>query len=143
MNNIHHGIVFGYSSDDNEITWNDFVENNPVGHSQAYNDGSNNIFSFNYWDEWNSPDANTDGIVDFPYSIDGDLNASDPYPLPFSNQPPIQLIGLMIVFPNGGEILNGIVLIGWKPAIDSRGDSFSYSFSDSLSNFSNKWLDRK
>ncbi len=128
INNIHYGIAIEVFSEYNDVKWNDFIKNNPIGHSQAFDAGSNNTFSLNYWEEWTSPDANTNGIVDLPYSIDGDINATDSYPLVFSNQPPIEIIGLMIAFPNGGETLNRTVPIRWKPAIDSREDSFSYSF---------------
>ncbi len=128
MNNVHHGIAIDQFSENNVIKWNDFIENNPVDYSQAYDIGSDNIFSFNYWNDWTSPDVNTNGIVDIPYSIGGEMYFADSYPLVFSNLPPIELVGLKIAFPNGGETLNRTIPIRWKPAIDARGDSFVYSF---------------
>lgn len=64
-----------------KVNWNVFIKNNIVGVSQAY-DGSNNrnIFSYNYWDDWTSPDADSDGIVDNPYSIYGS-SVEDSHPL--------------------------------------------------------------
>ncbi|MHA1947635.1 MAG: hypothetical protein ACW97W_16145, partial [Candidatus Hodarchaeales archaeon] len=42
--------------------------------------GQKNVFAFNYWDEWTSPDADDDGIVDNPYFINGSSKNKDLYP---------------------------------------------------------------
>ena len=34
-----------------------------------------------YWDDWNSPDDDDDGVVDNPYTITGSANNQDIYPL--------------------------------------------------------------
>lgn len=52
------------SSENNTIKFNNFIENNLAGVSQAYDDGSNNVFIFNYWDDWTNPDNNADSIVE-------------------------------------------------------------------------------
>ncbi|MFW9993622.1 MAG: right-handed parallel beta-helix repeat-containing protein [Candidatus Odinarchaeota archaeon] len=39
--------------------------------SQAHDSGSNNMFDHNYWNDWIRPDDDTNGIVDYPYVIDG------------------------------------------------------------------------
>jgi parallel beta-helix repeat protein len=77
--NRRHGIYIEAGSD-NVIEWNDFIENNQGG-CQAYDDGANNIFKFNYWSDWTSPDVHVPlGIVDIPYHIDGSAHNQDPYP---------------------------------------------------------------
>jgi parallel beta-helix repeat protein len=63
------------------VAWNEFIGNNPRGTSQAYDDGINNTFTNNYWNEWSNPDLNQDGIVDEPYQIDGGANSQDTSPL--------------------------------------------------------------
>lgn len=71
----------------NLVKWNTFI-GHPEGLSQAFDDGKENIFAYNYWDDWIQPDADTNGIVDHPYPIDlvpivGDplTRNQDPYPL--------------------------------------------------------------
>jgi parallel beta-helix repeat protein len=49
--------------------------------SQALDDGEDNIYIFNYFSDWISPDANADGIVDVAYDLDGAAENADPYPL--------------------------------------------------------------
>ena len=51
---------------------------------QAYDDNDNtwnNATTGNYWGDWQSPDANHDGIVDNPYIIDGGSGAQDDLPM--------------------------------------------------------------
>jgi parallel beta-helix repeat protein len=67
------------SSNNNVIRYNDFHENNG-GDVQAKDDGINNTFHFNYWNDWTSPDGNGDGIVDNPYSLDGWASNTDSSP---------------------------------------------------------------
>jgi hypothetical protein len=71
----------------NRIWNNTFIGNNGSG-IQAYDIGANNWNTSgsphgygNYWDDWTTPDANSDGIVDNPYSIMGSAGAEDYYPL--------------------------------------------------------------
>ncbi|MHA2244733.1 MAG: right-handed parallel beta-helix repeat-containing protein [Candidatus Hodarchaeales archaeon] len=80
-NNHKYGILLESSSKDNEFFRNDFIKNHEVDSSQAFDDGENNKFVYNYWDEWTSPDTNTDGIVDHSYHIDGNAGNQDPHPL--------------------------------------------------------------
>ncbi len=49
--------------------------------SQANDNGENNTIIENYWNEWTSPDQNSDGYVDFPYAISGSANNNDNLPL--------------------------------------------------------------
>lgn len=65
----------------NEITEN-VVTGNALGmDSQAQDNGSDNIFNYNYWDDWVSPDSDRDGYVDTPYNIDGTASNADPHPI--------------------------------------------------------------
>jgi len=119
------GITLSVDSSDNNILWNDFIGNHG---SQALDHGARNLFSCNYWDDWESPDENSDGIVDQVYFIDGDSHNFDARPLTSLNNPPHDLIGLTILFPNGGNTLNGTVGIRWRPVLNSKKDPCSYSF---------------
>ena len=61
-------------------TWNDFIDNNRYESSQAFDEGNDNLFAHNYWNEWTEPDKDRDGIVDLPYHIDGSANNQDYFP---------------------------------------------------------------
>ncbi|MFX1512167.1 MAG: right-handed parallel beta-helix repeat-containing protein [Promethearchaeota archaeon] len=74
------GIWIHMNSDNNRVHFNNLLSN--YGR-QAHDDNSGNVFSYNYWDDWTSPDTNDDGIVDEPYPIEGDANNQDPFPLIF------------------------------------------------------------
>ncbi len=127
------GVILEQGSDDNRIIFNNLSGNNAGGH-QAYDDGSNNVFAFNYWDDWTIPDADTDGIVDNPYIIDG--GNQDPYPLTsqYSTTTPDILTSPILLLPNGGEFLGGIEPIQWLPVIDSLGHDVEYSINYSVDN---------
>lgn len=108
--NAHRIQAYGryiYSGTQNRIYNNTFSYNNGVTdtysaqHVQAYDSGSNNWWNTtgtsdkhgygNYWYDWaNNNDTNDqnphDGIVDWPYTIDGSAGAKDYYPL--TNAPP-------------------------------------------------------
>jgi parallel beta-helix repeat protein len=78
--NLNYGILVTFGSNDNKIQFNSFT-NNTSGETQAVDDGNNNIFMYNYWDEWPILDIDEDLIIDTPYPIDGNANNTDPYPL--------------------------------------------------------------
>lgn len=93
--NLRYGIYIDSESGFNTIWNNSFYNNNGAtdtydpAHIQAYDDGIGNIWNSsgsphgfgNHWSDWTSPDANMDGIVDFPYEIGGNAGAKDWYPL--------------------------------------------------------------
>ena len=68
----YRGIRILSGSNDNYIYNNNFI--NTVGHHASVTDSTGNIFSLplpiggNYWDDWTSPDADNNGIVDNPYT---------------------------------------------------------------------------
>ncbi len=61
-------------SDNNMIQMNDFFEN---GKPQTFDAGNQNLFSHNYWHEWQGEDGDSDGFFDSAYSIPGIGNSSD------------------------------------------------------------------
>jgi len=114
-----------HKSKDNIVERNDFIRNNG-GNKQAFDWGEDNIFQYNFWDDWTEPDNNMDGIVDTPYSLELDFN-EDPYPQTTPNQQHIHLFPPQLIFPNGGEVLNKTVTIQWDPALDTYGHTISYN----------------
>lgn len=73
-----------YTSSNNTIYNNYFINNN-ANTTQSKDGGTNNLWdngiTGNYWSDWTSPDADGDGIVDQPYSINGSAGAMDYLPL--------------------------------------------------------------
>jgi parallel beta-helix repeat protein len=69
------------------ITQNAFFGNGGIS-SQINDDGQDNTFIYNYYDEWTSPDTNSDAIVDSPYTIDGTAANDDAFPLADPNAIP-------------------------------------------------------
>ena len=84
-NNSEAGLEIDSRSSANIISRNDFLENNKT--LQACDDGDDNIFQKNYFSNWNSPDEDSDGYVDYPYPVFGDANNTDEFPtlMPNSN----------------------------------------------------------
>jgi parallel beta-helix repeat protein len=120
--NVDHGIYVLGLSNYNNIVNNTLKANNKYGVSicsskfntiyhnklinninQAYDDMGSNFWNTstrgNYWSDWYSPDNNTDGIVDFPYNIDGSASAKDYLPIADINPP-----NLEIVSPGRGSV---------------------------------------
>jgi parallel beta-helix repeat protein len=129
-NNSDYGIYLNQNSDNNTVVFNDFSGNKASG-SQAADDGSSNTFAYNFWDEWISPDNNTDGIVDNPYSIDGSANNHDNYPLVISPTNHY-LLQPIITSPSGGETLSGDVTISWVTSVDTWDYNVMYNVSYSI-----------
>ncbi len=74
LSNTEYGVEIPQSHMDfNEISWNCFIGNNPGGSSQALDNGPDNKFKYNYWDEWvsQSDDTDGDGILNTAYPIQG------------------------------------------------------------------------
>lgn len=82
FNTSSYGITLDHSSRNNTVEGNNFLGNNPGGSSQASDDGTNNVFTSNYWDDHDNTDLNGDGFADAPYAIEGTANNQDPSPLP-------------------------------------------------------------
>ncbi|MFX0087605.1 MAG: right-handed parallel beta-helix repeat-containing protein [Candidatus Hodarchaeota archaeon] len=132
-NTITRNTDFGIkiqNSNLNEIIYNNFIENNPGGNSQAFVSGNYNIIEYNFWNDWISPDDDYDGIVDFPYELEGDMNYTDSFPLSYpSGSDSHHLIGLSVLYPNGGEIIYGSVTIEWVLPKDNLNHEIIYYIS--------------
>ncbi|MFX0207000.1 MAG: nitrous oxide reductase family maturation protein NosD, partial [Candidatus Hodarchaeota archaeon] len=80
-NNSNYGVVLDSKSNCTRVFYNSFVGNNPSVSTQATDDGLDNVFTYNYWDEWTAPDTNGDQFVDNSYTIDGSATNQDAFPL--------------------------------------------------------------
>lgn len=67
----------------NFVSENHFMGNNLGGVSQAFDECPNNIFIYNYWEDWfaHSQNSDYDDYLDDPYPIEGASNNQDSYPL--------------------------------------------------------------
>ncbi|UCG02895.1 MAG: right-handed parallel beta-helix repeat-containing protein [Candidatus Heimdallarchaeota archaeon] len=136
-NLVIHNSLYGIyinSGASNQIYWNDMVGNNLEGTSQAFDEGIESSFRYNYWDEWTSPDDDEgegDGIVDDPYSIDGYVGNFDNSPLTYPHNPETLDIHLIsrprVKNPNGGETVSEVITIRWAKATDYWGHIISYN----------------
>ena len=106
INNTDYGIEIASISNDNVVIFNSFLDNNDGGTSQAFDSvlNSNNNVSFNYWNEWTTPDIEPDGIVDNPYSIDGSLN-EDLFPLTTPIFPKVIIISPLVAIYNTDTVI--------------------------------------
>ncbi len=98
--------------------------------AQAADDGQDNLFTHNFWDEWRILDADFDGIVDTPYPIISDIGNVDNNPLSNYNNPQTLTFDVMtrpiIVSPNGSEIVRTQIKIIWATATDFKGHAITY-----------------
>jgi parallel beta-helix repeat protein len=123
-NQIHNNVVYNNRlsgiyfelANFNNVSTNDFIGNNPSGDSQAFDDGENNFFKNNFWNELTEPDNEEDGIVDVPYHISGIANNQDTTPRVTAIYHIITAPTL--VYPIGGEILSGSITVQWIASID-------------------------
>lgn len=102
--------VYIDSGSNNRIWNNTFCNNNGAkdvydrNHVQAFDSGTGNWWSSsdgygNRWCDWRGPDltpADGDGIVDYPYHIDGKARSYDYYPLATSSPDPWTLTDALI-----------------------------------------------
>ncbi|TFF94344.1 right-handed parallel beta-helix repeat-containing protein [Candidatus Thorarchaeota archaeon] len=51
------------------------------GSVQAADEGEDNAYVSNYYNDWTAPDANSDGFVDLSYELDGEASNEDLYAL--------------------------------------------------------------
>ena len=130
IHNGLYGIFLDTGSVENQIYWNDFIGNNLDG-SQAYNDGPENEFHHNFWDEWMGPDEEEDGIVDAPYEIAGDVGGVDSSPLTYPHNPESKEMHFIsrprVVYPNEGGTISGTITIEWVQATDFWDHTITYT----------------
>jgi nitrous oxidase accessory protein NosD len=58
-----------------------YVQARDVVGSNSWNSAGSPHGWGNYWNDWTTPDLNSDGIVDDPYALDGGISVKDNYPL--------------------------------------------------------------
>jgi len=143
VNNGFYGLNLYYTGN-NVVKFNSFVgnnANNSEATSQAFDDNKvtsiyHHIWNQNYWDDWNSPDNDSDGFVDNPYLIDGPGNREDSQPLvAFLHE----IDSPTIIYPLDEEIINGTITIKWEPSEDSFDHSITYSVAYS-NNDGTSWI---
>jgi parallel beta-helix repeat protein len=138
---VHIDSYYGITIN-NIVQWNDFINNNESGGSQAFDDNPVNTFENNYWNEWVSPDGDKNGIVDDPYTIAGAANNKDFTPQTTPNNPSEihYLAQPTILFPSSDDFLAGTVTIQWTNAYDSYNHEVTYTVSYSPDNGSNWFI---
>jgi parallel beta-helix repeat protein len=138
INSSYYQLFFD-SSSNNTIIFNDFFDNDQYYSSQGYDNGNtglkNNV-SHNFWNDLNTPDVNSDGVVDTPYLMNGGSNNQDSHPL---TEPVHTVTPPTIIFPNGNETLNGSIDLQWSSSLDSLGFDIVYSIFYS-SDFGKNWV---
>jgi parallel beta-helix repeat protein len=135
------GVLLEYNSSNNIISFNDFTDN-AVPYQQAADNSltTTNVFVYNYWNDWASPDLNSDGFVDSPYTIDEN---KDPYPLTqLDLNHEHRILPPKLISPTGGGKLGGTVYINWTLSVDSHKHPVNYNLFYSLDNGEN-WVEIK
>lgn len=105
--NLNYGVyVYSYPpfTGGNTVCGNVFLWNNGGG-KQAYCSGSQDVWNSsaggNWWSDWQSPDDNSDGIVDLPYVLDGGYGIKDYLPLTglteIPEPQPVVLVSILMV----------------------------------------------
>jgi len=138
--NGKYGVYIRSSSAYNTLKFNDFIRNYQGEEAQAFDEGQYCDFAYNYWDEWISPDTNTDKIVDIPYTIPytitGESKNQDSHPLTASVYEIHILTEPTILYPHPGDnlILSGTVPFEWTSSMCSFEHSITYSVLYSINN---------
>lgn len=130
----YRGVYVASQSPNNTINFNNFIGNNQESYERQVFEiggflGENNNFSSNYWDDWTSPDNNNDGIVDIPYPIEcgNDQGSVDPTPVTTPLIIGVHFITKYeIIYPKGGDLLDGSVSIQWTSVFDLLGHQVVY-----------------
>ncbi len=113
LRNTQYGIYVDVQSSNNLIYENELFYNHgststfDAAHVQACDNGTGNTWYSsthrgNYWYDWaennNTNDNNSDGIVDWPYPLDGSAGAKDLYPLKNSSYDIPELNIYLLIF---------------------------------------------
>ena len=85
VNCTDYGLGISSACNNNVIKWNNFINNSDA--CQINDNGNNNEFLENFYNDWIEPDSDFDGFVDVAYMCDGNAENSDQYPLTFPCQP--------------------------------------------------------
>ncbi|MFX1607216.1 MAG: nitrous oxide reductase family maturation protein NosD [Promethearchaeota archaeon] len=76
MEAVGYGIWIQEESSENEVVWNDIIDND----INAKNDVAGNTYDLNFWSDYSGTDENEDGIGDTPYEIHGAAQTNDENP---------------------------------------------------------------
>ncbi|MFX0064939.1 MAG: right-handed parallel beta-helix repeat-containing protein [Candidatus Hermodarchaeota archaeon] len=129
-NTLYNNSLYGVKNAGHDVFvgWNNFFENNQVDHApQAYNGAPRTVFMYNYWSDWVTPDLNDDDLGDEPYNFTANSYDAFPRVRPYNYDHIHILTKPIILFPNGGEVLNKIVEIRWRESIDTLGYPITYT----------------
>lgn len=104
------------------VKYNTFIDNGVD--CQVCDDGTSNLISQNFYDDWSSPDDDADGYVDSPYVLDGDAENQDDFPLAVAGvvptgsvttsttvENPLPMDLLLIAGAVGAIVVVGVVLL--------------------------------
>ncbi|KKL09210.1 hypothetical protein LCGC14_2568140, partial [marine sediment metagenome] len=111
-NNNEYGVYTEVSSFKTNVMFNELR-----GHilGNGYDDGSGNIYSNNYYDDWSGSGS---------YLIDGSANNQDPTP----NANPNHMSSISLTIENNNnQTLSGNVFISWNHSVDTFSHSITYS----------------
>ncbi len=132
------GLYLDSETKDALIIFNDFIDNNNVGTNerdvgpQAIDDGTENVFDYNFWSDWKKTDQNRDGIIDSSYQVQGLARNEDPHPLISSVMNHHILRPPNLIRPSPGDVFTvnkyqQFLEISWFPAFDSWGHEVTYA----------------
>ena len=130
-----YSVVIEESCTGNSFTGNDFFDSSQVNHVE--DNGTDNVFSENFYDTWIGPDVDVDGYVDNPFVISGSAENQDLLPLaepinpipvgyeyvPIEMQtgttepgeiPPMDIVPIMIIGAVGIVVIVGIFVVKKK-----------------------------
>jgi parallel beta-helix repeat protein len=102
----------------NLIVWNNILQSSPTT-ANAYDEGLQNVFQNNYWEDQAKQDENGDQINDHQYNIDGNMTNSDLTPLinEFASSTDLHS-NIHLLQPNPSEL---------RISLDLAGHSVEYS----------------
>ncbi|MEW6067778.1 MAG: NosD domain-containing protein [Nitrospirota bacterium] len=134
--NSYYGLIIG--SDYNQVYNNNFINNATQARVMS---GTGNIFNLdkptggNYWSDWNTPDNDSDGFVDYPYVFSGGQDnlpwaIQDGWVKPADITPPVTNIAISGTSGNNGWYMSDVTVT--FTSIDNEGGSgvalIEYSF---------------
>ncbi|MHA1907260.1 MAG: right-handed parallel beta-helix repeat-containing protein [Candidatus Thorarchaeota archaeon] len=82
-NNTGFGVAIS-SAENTTVESNDFIDNKIP---QACDNGTENTFHQNFWNDWTSPDEDSNGFVDQPYLVSGTGSNIDASPIATAHCP--------------------------------------------------------
>ena len=150
-NSNFYGLSFEEGVINSSVSYNMFLRNNLQGSSQIYDNGTNNTFIYNFYDEWTGPDdhsninsldPDSDTFVDDCYIIDGLTNNNDSFPLTnFVSDLNFDFLSRPRIYqPITEQTHQGYITISWTPVLnvlDPNGVSYRVYYSN---NSGNTWI---